>query len=47
MSSTKPSSPVHVIDVPEPKGLSATFQYNYFTSDESVTDNGSIPTIES
>lgn len=43
MSVSKPSVMVYSVDVPEPKNLSATFQYNYFTQDESITDTGAIP----
>lgn len=43
MSVSKPSAMVYAVDVPEPKNLVATFQYNYFTPDESISDNGAIP----
>lgn len=43
MSISLPSREVYVADVPEIKRLVATFQYNFFTPDESVSETGGTP----
>jgi hypothetical protein len=44
MSVSLPSREVYSVDVPEIKGFQASFQYNFFTPDESVSDTGGVPT---
>jgi hypothetical protein len=43
MSVSLPSRDVYSVDVPEPTGLTATFQYNYFVPDEGVSETGGVP----
>lgn len=38
-----PSKRISVVDIPEVSTLKSTFQYNFFTFDERVNDNGSAP----
>ena len=37
--STYPSRPVTFIDIPEPSNFTASFQYNFFTTDERTSAN--------
>lgn len=43
MTISHPSRPIYVIDVPEVKRFTATYQYNFFTPDESVNETGGVP----
>lgn len=43
MSVSLPSHEIYAVDVPEVNNLTVKFQYNFFTPDESVSDDGSIP----
>lgn len=40
MTSTFPSRILTILDLPEPKELSAKFQYNFFVKDELINDTG-------
>ena len=42
MSSTLFSKPVVAVDIPEVKIIGATFNYNFFTPDESISENDDI-----
>lgn len=44
MSLSLPSKEIYAVDVPEIDGFEGTFQYNFFTPDESVSDSGGTPT---
>ncbi len=43
MSVSHPSREIYVADVPEVQRLVGTFQYNFFTPDESVSESGGVP----
>jgi hypothetical protein len=43
MSESFPSKPIVSIDVPEVKRFKGKFVYNYFTPDERVSEDGSVP----
>jgi len=45
MTISQPSKPIYSIDVPEVRGLTATFRYNFFTPDESVNETGGVPAV--
>lgn len=45
MSVSVPSRIVYSIDVPEVRGFSAQFNYNFFAPDESVSETGGIPSV--
>lgn len=42
MSSTLFSKPVVAVDIPEVKIIGAAFNYNFFTPDESISENDDI-----
>lgn len=44
MSISLPSKQIYVLNVPDVVDVSAEFQYNFFTTDESVSDTGGVPT---
>lgn len=43
MGVSLPSREIYSLDVPEIERFDAEFRYNFFTPDESVTDNGALP----
>ena len=43
MSISLPSKEIYAVDVPEVAGFAATFNYNFFTPDESVSETGGVP----
>lgn len=43
MTTSLPSKQVYIVDVPEIQNFEATFQYNYFTPDESTNALGGTP----
>lgn len=43
MTTTLPSRAVLAVDVPEVRNFRANFTYNFFTRDERVNDDGSVP----
>lgn len=45
MSVSVPSRIVYSIDVPEVRGFTAQFHYNFFATDESVSETGGIPSV--
>lgn len=45
MSVSVPSRIVYSIDVPEVRGFTAQFNYNFFVPDESISETGGIPSV--
>src|SRR5690606_11485892 len=43
MATSLPSKEVYAVDVPEVKDFTAQFRYNFFTRDESTSEDGSVP----
>lgn len=43
MTISHPSRPIYAVDVPEIKRLDATYRYNFFVPDESVNEEGGVP----
>jgi len=43
MTISLPSKEIYSVDVPEVNDLAATFRYNFFTPDESVSETGGVP----
>src|SRR4051812_41283661 len=43
MSVSLPSREIYAVDVPEVTGFEGTFNYNFFTPDESVSETGGVP----
>lgn len=43
MSISLPSREIYAVDVPEIKRFIGTFNYNFFTTDESVSETGGVP----
>lgn len=43
MSISLPSREIYAVDVPEIQGFNGSFQYHFFTPDESVSETGGIP----
>ncbi len=44
MSVSLPSREIYAVDVPEIQKFQGTFNYNFFTPDESVSETGGVPT---